>query len=56
MQKARMLLQHTHLSVGLVARQCGIPDYNYFSKQFKRTFGLSPSALRKSANDADLLS
>ena len=56
MQKARMLLQQTRLPVGLVARQCGIPDYNYFSKQFKRTFGVSPSSLRKSANDADLLS
>ena len=54
MQKARMLLQHTHLSVGLVARQCGIPDYNYFSKQFRKIFGVSPSALRKSANDTNL--
>lgn len=54
MQKARMLLQHTRLPVGLVAQQCGVPDYNYFSKQFKKMFGVSPSSLRKSADDTNL--
>ena len=49
LQKARLLLQQTHLPVNKIAGLCGIPDYNYFSKQFKRAFGLSPTELRHSA-------
>ncbi len=49
LQKARLLLQQTHLPVAKIAALCGIPDYNYFSKQFKRAFGISPSAARGGA-------
>lgn len=47
LQKARLLLEQTRLAVNKVAALCGIPDYNYFSKQFKKTFRLSPTAFRK---------
>lgn len=47
LQKARLLLEQTDLPVWKVAQQCGIPDYNYFSKQFKLAFFTSPSEWRK---------
>ena len=47
LEKARLLLEETRLPVNKVAELCGIPDYNYFSKQFKHRFGASPSAWRK---------
>lgn len=47
LQKARLLLEQTRLPVGKIAALCGIPDYNYFSKQFKQRFNVSPSELRK---------
>ncbi len=50
LQKARQLLEQTRLPVGKIAKQCGIPDYNYFSKQFKKTFDISPSSWRKLYN------
>lgn len=51
LQKARTLLEETRLPVGKIAVRCGIPDYNYFSKLFKRRFESSPTALRKSAKE-----
>lgn len=41
------LLKETDLPVSEIARRCGIPDYNYFSKIFKRSFGLSPREYRR---------
>jgi len=32
-----------------IAHRCGFEDANYFSRQFKKKFGLSPSEYRKSA-------
>lgn len=42
------LLKNTALPVNKIAVQCGIPDYNYFSKIFKRAFAVSPVQYRKS--------
>ena len=42
------LLKQTKLPVNKIAKQCGIPDYNYFSKVFKSTFHISPREFRKS--------
>ena len=41
------LLTTTSLSVQEIAIRCGIPDYNYFSKIFKSSFGLSPTKYKK---------
>lgn len=43
------LLKTTSLHVNEIATQCGIPDYNYFSKVFKKQFGLSPTQYKKGA-------
>jgi YesN/AraC family two-component response regulator len=42
------LLKQTNLPVHKIAKKCGIPDYNYFSKIFKSVFGMSPREFRKS--------
>ena len=41
------ILSTTNLPINVIAMQCGIPDYNYFSKIFKKEFGLSPREYRK---------
>ncbi len=47
MEKACRMLRDTDLPIYEIAEHCGIPDYNYFSKSFKRTVGMSPRAYRK---------
>ena len=46
-QKAKRLLKNTNLSVYNVAREVGINDYNYFTKQFKTVEGITPRNYRK---------
>lgn len=47
LQKAYHLLKQTHLPVNKIAVLCGIHDYNYFSKQFKKKFNICPTQIRK---------
>ncbi len=47
LHRACEYLTQTDLPVNIIAQKCGIPDYNYFSKIFKRAFALSPTAYRK---------
>lgn len=47
LNRACALLRETELPVNRIAEQCGIPDYNYFSKTFKKYFGMSPREFRK---------
>lgn len=49
LERAKVLLETTRLPVKDIAAKCGIPDYNYFSKQFRRAFGVTPTALRRGA-------
>ena len=44
---AARLLRTTSLPVKKIAAECGIPDYNYFSKIFKSHFGTSPLKYRR---------
>ncbi len=46
MKHALHLLQTTHLQVQNVAQLCGIPDANYFTKRFKRQYGVTPRQYR----------
>ena len=45
-EMARNLLLSTELPVKAVAWECGIPDQQYFNKQFRRICGSSPSQFR----------
>ncbi|MBR3704686.1 MAG: helix-turn-helix transcriptional regulator [Oscillospiraceae bacterium] len=41
------LLRGSALQVQTIAQYCGIPDVNYFSKIFKRCYGVTPREYRK---------
>ncbi len=47
LEKACELLKETNLPIYKVAVQCGIPDYNYFTKNFTKTFYKSPRQYRR---------
>ena len=44
---AKKLLASQNKSIGEVATECGIFDVNYFSRVFKKHFGVTPSQYRK---------
>ncbi len=44
---AAELLKTTDLAVSEIAERCGIGDYNYFSKMFRRAYGMSARDFRK---------
>lgn len=47
MKTALQLISNTQLQVQTVAQLCGFADPNYFGKQFKRTYGVTPLQFRK---------
>lgn len=49
---AAKLLKETELSVTQIAEECGIGDYNYFSKIFRKTYGVSAREYRRSVYKA----
>ena len=48
MEKARRLLLNSELSIREVAEECGFSDNEYFSRCFKDSHGVSPTAWKKS--------
>lgn len=48
------LLATTDLPIYKVAMQCGIPDYNYFSKVFKSTYGISPTKYKNEQKNNEI--
>jgi len=46
LQRARLLLAEKNYSITQVANECGFSDSNYFARQFKKAFGVSPSEYR----------
>ncbi|MBQ2977339.1 MAG: helix-turn-helix transcriptional regulator [Clostridia bacterium] len=47
MKNALHLLKTTRLQIQNIAQLCGIADPNYFTKLFKRFYGLTPAQFRK---------
>jgi len=47
MKEAKALLQGTELSIKDLAIQMGYEDEKYFSKVFKKTYGMTPAGFRK---------
>lgn len=46
LEYAYQLLQTTELSIAEISDQCGFSDYNYFSRVFKKEYGISPHHIR----------
>lgn len=46
MDAAARLLRSTNLQIQTVAQHCGISDVNYFSKLFKKKYGITPRQFR----------
>jgi len=53
-EKAKQLLQSAEVPIYTIAEQVGIPDYNYFTKIFKKETGITPSVFRKLSEKAYL--
>lgn len=49
MQAGAHLLRTTRLQVQTIAQHCGISDVNYFSKIFKKQYGVTPKQFRSEA-------
>jgi AraC-like DNA-binding protein len=47
LETARLMLLGTSMTVMQVAEKCGINDFNYFARIFKKRYGMPPSALRQ---------
>lgn len=48
LSKAAEMLLKTEVPISQIAQECGFPDSNYFSRQFRRHCGASPRDYRKS--------
>jgi len=51
MDAAAYLLRNTRLQIQTVAQHCGISDVNYFSKVFKKHFGMVPRQFREESRN-----
>ena len=47
MDRARILIERSSLSIGEVMAQVGINDPSHFARDFRRTFGVGPRELRQ---------
>ncbi len=51
-EQAKLLMKETNKKINEIATICGIPDYNYFTKIFKRmNGGITPREYRKRLNN-----
>lgn len=53
-EHAILLLNSTPMQIQTIARECGIPDVNYFSKTFKKFIGQTPIEYRKTITQPPL--
>ena len=52
LEAARLMLLGSSMTVMQVAEKCGISDFNYFARIFKKRYGMPPSALRRRENSS----
>lgn len=52
LDKAKQLLETTHLNASEISERVGYADANYFSRKFKQTIGLSPTEYRNLYSEA----
>jgi len=49
MERARYLLQETQKPISQIAEELGYENSSYFSKLFRKTYGVTPHELREGA-------
>lgn len=47
MDKVKLMLVNSSLTLAQIAEQCGFTDEHHLSKSFKKSFGMNPSSYRK---------
>lgn len=48
LERACYLLKHGNLSITEISYECGFNDSNYFTRQFRKAYGMSPKTFRQS--------
>ncbi|WP_152404385.1 AraC family transcriptional regulator [Paenibacillus cellulositrophicus] len=48
LERACILLKQTNLSITEISYECGYNDSNYLTRQFRKTYGMTPKSFRKS--------
>lgn len=51
LRQAALLLEHTHRNASEVAHDVGFQNYNHFTNQFRKFYGINPSLYQKSKLD-----
>jgi AraC-like DNA-binding protein len=54
LERATELLRSTEMKIGAIGQECGMPDYNYFSKVFKSAYGMSPKEYRRTSRSREV--
>ena len=47
LNQAQKLLIHTHQPIGDIAMESGFNDFAYFSRSFKKEFGMTPTTFQR---------
>lgn len=51
LERACSLLKHSGLTITQISYECGFNDSNYFTRQFRKAFGVSPKVYRQNHTD-----
>ncbi|MGG4130224.1 helix-turn-helix domain-containing protein [Paenibacillus illinoisensis] len=51
LERACSLLKHSGLTITQISYECGFNDSNYFTRQFRRAYGVSPKVYRQNHTD-----
>ncbi|MEO2205132.1 helix-turn-helix domain-containing protein [Paenibacillus pabuli] len=51
LERACSLLKHSSLTITQISYECGFNDSNYFTRQFRKAYGVSPKAYRQDHSD-----
>ncbi|WP_418040720.1 helix-turn-helix domain-containing protein [Paenibacillus xylanilyticus] len=51
LERACSLLKHSSLTITQISYECGFNDSNYFTRQFRKAYGVSPKVYRQNHTD-----
>jgi two-component system sensor histidine kinase ChiS len=53
LNRAKKLLTVTQKPIGDIAMECGFNDFAYFSRSFKKEFGMTPTTFQRLPHSAN---